>query len=137
MQTGELCCSFNRYASFVFQAWRQEHHAKPKFCRQVDSRFARLLSYEILWDRGEQSCAITAYSIRIHTAAMREAHKRSEGALHHLARARAAQSGDEAYTTCVVVDGRVDQSKLPRVSNLSLLTCDVRESTIVNFNYPY
>jgi hypothetical protein len=60
---------------------------------------------ELVRHPGEQTSAITAASIRVHTAPVRQADEGLQRSLHDLTRSRSAYSGDQADTAGIVVCG--------------------------------
>jgi hypothetical protein len=104
-QAAPLRLGLDNFARRVFLAWRHKNHAQPEDRGQFDSGLTRVLADQPVWDTSQQTCAVTASSIGIHTSAMRQADQRFEGTIHDLARSRTVDSGDQADTAGVVVCG--------------------------------
>ena len=64
---------------------------------------------------GEQTSAVTASSVRIHTTTMRQPDQGLQRAIDDLARSRSADLGDQADTAGVVVCGYVTRIHLYNV----------------------
>ena len=88
-----------------FLTRRQENHAQPEYRGQIDAGLTRLLANQFVRDAGQQTGAVTASSVGVHTSAMRQPDQSLERAVHDLARSGSADSGDQADTAGVVVCG--------------------------------
>ena len=64
-----------------------------------------MLANQFVRDASEQTCAVAASSVGVHTSAMRQPDQGLERAVHDLARSRSADLGDQADTAGVVVCG--------------------------------
>ena len=96
-----------RIRSYRNAAQAIENHPQPIHRRQVDSRLLRILADEFVRNGSEQAGTITASSIRIHPAPVRQTDQGLQRTLHDLARGPASDSGDQADTAGIVVGGDV------------------------------
>jgi hypothetical protein len=105
--------------------WEKRHpHAERS--RQFDARFLSAFPEETLREGQQESRAVAAEAIRIHTTPMREPPQCRQGALDHFAGALAAQLRDEANATRIVVDFRTrgkgpHSIYLPRAAAISTI----------------
>ncbi len=65
----------------------------------------RLLANQFVRDASEQTGAVTASSVGVHTSTMRQPDQSLQRAIHDLARSDSADFGDQADTAGVVVCG--------------------------------
>ena len=110
----------DRCACFILLSGRQEGHPHAKFDGQVDVFLQSAGAEKLLGDRNEQTGAVAAGAVGIHSAAMGQANKSDKSALDNVARAEATQLSDEAHPAGVVVrvavEARIPHDPLqPRV----------------------
>src|SRR5258708_34920158 len=105
LQTTSLRLHFDAMACSLVLTRRQEHHPESEHNRQLDAGLTRLFANQFVRDAGEQPCAVTASSVRVHTSAMRQPDQSFERAVYDLARSGSADLGDQADTAGVVVCG--------------------------------
>ena len=86
---------------------REKNHPQPEYFRELNPCSRRAFAEKVLGNRGEQAGAVAAKAIRIHAAAMSQAAEGGQGALDYLARARAAQLGDESDAAGVMIHTKI------------------------------
>ena len=104
-QTAFLRLRFDSIASCLFLTRRQKDHSQPKHPGQLDAKFSSTLTNQFVRDTREQTGAVTASAIGVHTSAMRQPDQGFERAVHDLPRSGSADPGDQADTAGVVVCG--------------------------------
>ena len=105
LQATLLCLRFYGTARRLFLTRRQEDHSESEHRRQLDAGLSRLLANQFVRDASEQTGAVTAPAVGVHTSAMRQPDQSFERAIYDLARRDSADLGDQADTAGVVVCG--------------------------------
>src|ERR1700723_682683 len=95
--------SFHVRVRHRFLARRNKRHAHAERFGQLNIYFAGALADEIFRNRSENAGAVAAEPVSVNSATMTKPLQSSEGALDHIARAAAAQLGDEADSAGIVV----------------------------------
>ena len=118
----------NRLAHGPLLARLKKHHAGTKSPGQPDPAFPGPRPQKPLRHRHQQSSAVPAAAIGVHTSAMRQPVQGGQRALHDLARRSCTQPGHKADTTSVVVQ------RISRVGHPTLLAATGFGSTTQNFD---
>ena len=87
----------------IFLGALKKHHADAKLVRQSNPVSTSHSAEERLRKRNQQAGAISTAPICVHATAMGQARQGLKPALHDGMRRRAAQLGDEAHATCIMI----------------------------------
>jgi len=86
-----------------FLARLKKHHADAEFFRQLDPVRESRIAEKSFWNPGQQTGAITAAPIGIHTSAVRQAFQSAEPAFDYGMRRWSAELRDEAHAARVMI----------------------------------